>query len=120
MFLKTVSTVCLDFRRGICYNNRTITNTRGGVASAGCRRRSKSTQWPVVSVWLALICETHVFLACRMPPVHMESMIKIDPVSDVQMRPKPGFVLPDILVRFRRQTIWNGVLCFSSTVPCWA
>ena len=83
MLLKTVSTVCLDFRRGICYNSRTITNTRGGVASAGCRRRSKSTQWPVVSVWLALICETHVFLARRMPPVHMESMKKIDPASDV-------------------------------------
>ena len=39
---------------------------------------------------------------------------------DLHVRPGPGFVLPDILVRFRRQTIWNGVLYFSSTVPCWA
>ena len=55
-----LSLIHIYFRRGICYNNRTITNTRGGVASAGCRRRSKSTQWPVVSVWLALICSSDI------------------------------------------------------------
>ena len=72
------------------------------------------------AVWLAFICETHVFWCVFVAPVHMEWISKNHPVPDVQRARDRVFVLFGIRSTNRRQTRWNGALCFSSTVPCWA